>query len=189
MSFELGIPYDPATPVIPKGSTLKATVEYLVPPAFKNKYYGSNYLTALDEASFQSTDMAEVLATDNAYTVSTTVGTLLRTYPIQIQAEPYGTAAQFEMNGGLGYTPPVTFTDLARPDGWMLEHLQDGVWTRVDQSVEGNEVTIGKPITTRTRIATNSRLTYTIETFTSIAYAANRRSLHVINRKIRLMTS
>ena len=82
--------------------------------------------------------MAELLATENAVTVTSTVGTVLRAHPIHIHAEPHGTAAQFTIDGGLGYTP-VTSTHLARAVGWHLETKQEGVWVSVDQSVEGND--------------------------------------------------
>ena len=33
----------------------------------------------------------------------------------------------------------MTIHGLARPDGWRLERLDDGVWGRLSQSVEGND--------------------------------------------------
>ncbi|MFT7623683.1 MAG: dienelactone hydrolase, partial [Myxococcota bacterium] len=139
MAFELGVPWDAQNPIIPAGSVIKATVEYLIPPADKSTYYGaSDYLTELEAWQYQSTDMALTLAADNQLEVVPFVGTLVRTYPIEIHASPGATAARFMLSGGLGYTP-LTIKGLARPDGWRLEQQLDGVWQPVDQSVEGND--------------------------------------------------
>ena len=139
MSFELGLPFDPDNTLIPAGSTLKATIEYLVPPSDKGTYYGeSDWLTAHPADSFQSTDMALRLASGNQLEVTPTTGTLIRTYPVELYAAPGGTAVEFTLSGGLGYTP-VTITGLARPEGWRLEENVDGAWAEIDQAVEGND--------------------------------------------------
>lgn len=139
MAFELGVPYDSSSTIIPAGSTLTATVEYVVPPAVKSAYYGaSDYLTALDEDSFNSTDMMVLLAADNQLDLSASVGSITRTHPIEIDTVSDTIAAEFTMSGGLGYTP-VTFHGLVRPDGWRLETLVDGNWEEVDQAIEGND--------------------------------------------------
>ena len=139
MGFELGIPYDADSPVIPAGSQITATVEYLVPPSDKSAYYGeSDYLVAMSADDYQSTDMMLSLAAENHLTVEASTGSLLRTHPIELQAARGELAAQFTLEGGLGYTP-VTFHGLARPDGWRLERLVDGTWEQVDQAVEGND--------------------------------------------------
>ena len=139
VAFELGLPYDPANPVIPAGSVVRATVEYLVIPSDKSSYYGqSDYLTAIDAVSFGTTDMILELADGNRLAVSPSVGTLLRTHPVELQAAPGDLAVQFTLEGGLGYTP-VTIRGLPHHDGWRLEQQVDGDWVRVDQSVEGND--------------------------------------------------
>ena len=139
MAFELGVPYDPQNMVIPAGSEINATVEYLIPPADKSVYYGeSDYLLAMPEFSFQSTDMMMKLAADNQLEVRAFVGELIRDNPVEIMAAPGATAARFILSGGLGYTP-ITIKGLARHDGWRLERLESELWVRVDQSVEGND--------------------------------------------------
>ena len=106
VSFELGVPFDENNKIIPAGSEIRATVEYLVPPAFKSSYYGlSDYLTAMPEHLFQSTEMAVTLARDNHIEVTPYVGTLVRTHPIELEAASGATAVRFVMSGGLGYTP------------------------------------------------------------------------------------
>jgi hypothetical protein len=139
MAFELGIPYDSSSPVVPAGSVVTATVEYLVPPALKSAYYGeSDYLTDMPSEDYQSTEMMIELADGNQLDVTPTVGTVVRTHPVELNASAGTTAVQFTLVGGLGYTP-ITVHGLARPDGWRLERQVDGTWERVDQSVEGND--------------------------------------------------
>jgi len=139
MSFELGVPYDAADTTIPAGSTLRATVEYLVPPADKALYYGdSDYLLALPAESYRSTDMMRTLAADNMLEVVADTGTVLRSHPVELQADDGGTAVAFTLTGGLGYTP-VTIHGLARPDGWQLERFLDGAWQGLGQEVEGTD--------------------------------------------------
>jgi hypothetical protein len=140
MAFELGVPYDASDPVIPEGSTVSATVEYLVPPAEKDVYYGeSDYLTDLDDECFENTDMFMLLADENQLEVTATVGELARTYPVELDASAGETAVQFTLTGGLGYVP-ITIHGLARPDGWVFEQEQsDGSWEEIDQEVEGND--------------------------------------------------
>lgn len=139
MAFELGIPYDPSSRIVPAGSVVTATVEYLVPPADKSAYYGeSDYLTAMSPQAYQSTDMILTLAEENQLEVSASVGSVTRSQPVELQAASGATAVQFTLSGGLGYTP-LTIHGLARPDGWRLEQEVDGTWERVSQEVEGND--------------------------------------------------
>jgi hypothetical protein len=139
MAFELGLPYDGSSAVIPAGSVVTATLEYLVPPAVKEAYYGeSDYLTGMSEGDFQSTAMMQTLANDNQLDLAASVGSVTRTYPIELEASAGITAVQFTLTGGLGYTP-VTIHGLARPDGWVLEQEVNGVWEELSQAVEGND--------------------------------------------------
>jgi hypothetical protein len=139
MGFELGVPYDASAPIIPAGSVITATVEYLVPPADKSAYFGeSDYLVAMTSDQFQSTEMMLKLANDNQLDVVATVGEVVRIHPVEVDCVSDVVAAQFSLDGGLGYTP-VTFHGLIRPDGWRLEKFAAGTWTRVSQEVEGND--------------------------------------------------
>jgi len=139
MAFQLGIPYDNNNKVVPAGSVLKATVEYLIPPAVKSTYYGpSDYLNALAEESFQSTDMMVLLANSNHLQVTPSLGTLIRTYPLTLEAEEGTTAVQFTLSGGLGYTPLV-ITGLPRADGWFIERKAGESWEPLGQEVHGND--------------------------------------------------
>ena len=77
------------------------------------------------------------LAANNQPEVSTSVGTLISATPIH-ETEPAKHAAEFTLSAGLGYIP-LRFSGLHRHDGWRLEAHQQGNWTRVDQSVNGND--------------------------------------------------
>ncbi len=139
IGFELGIPYDPANRTIPAGSRLTAVIEYVVPPADKSAYYGqSDYLLEMPAEHYQSTAMLQHLATENQVIVETTIGSVEAHQPVVLDATSGATAVQFRLSGGLGYVP-VTIRGLARPDGWRLEQLQGETWSRVDQSIEGND--------------------------------------------------
>ena len=139
LSFELGLPYDAEDRVVPAGSSVRATVEYVVPPSDKAAWYGeADWLSELSEESFQSTEMLRTVASEGALEVSVSTGELLRTYPVELMAEPGQTAVEFGLEGGLGYVP-VTVRGLARPEGWRLEQELEGSWAAVDQSVEGSD--------------------------------------------------
>ncbi len=139
MAFELGLPYEPSNRIIPAGSQVRATVEYLVPPADKLAYYGpSDYLNALSATKYRSTDMMMELANGNALTVDVRVGSLSRNQPVELVAASGSTAAEFDLTGGRGYVP-ITIHGLASYEGWTLELIQDGQWTSLNQEVEGND--------------------------------------------------
>ena len=139
MAFEVGLPYDSSNTVVPAGSVLKATVEYLVPPAQKSAYYGpSDHLAALPASSFEDTQMMLHLASGNDLEVETMTGSLVRTHPPEFEASQEDIALHFSLTGGLGYTP-LTIRGLARPDGWRLERKNGETWETVDQSVHGND--------------------------------------------------
>lgn len=136
--LELGLPYDPDA-VIPAGSTVRATVEYLVPPADKEVYYGdSDWLEALPAPSWRTPAMGQRLAAGGALAVTATTGELRRAHPVEIDAAPGPVAAQFTVRGGLGFVP-VTFHGLPRHDGWRLQRASGPIWVPVDQSVHGND--------------------------------------------------
>jgi hypothetical protein len=58
--------------------------------------------------------------------------------PVEIDAVPGTIAAEITLSGGRGLVP-ITFRGLNRYDGWQLQAEDGGVWTRVDQSVIGND--------------------------------------------------
>jgi hypothetical protein len=152
MAFELGLPNEAGSPwcgapcqgrtrFIPAGSTVHATIEYLVPPAVQAKYYGSStYLRSLLPTAFRSTGMMLEQASGGDIDVVATVGTVRRLHPPEIEAGAGPTAAAFILTGGRGLVP-VTIRGLNRHDGWRLEKraIDEAVWSVVDQSVLGND--------------------------------------------------
>ena len=92
----------------------------------------------MDSENYQSTTMMQTLAEENHLQIEASVGTVVRTHPIELDASTQETAVEFTLTGGLGYTP-ITIRGLARPDGWRLEQFVEGTWERVDQSVEGSD--------------------------------------------------
>ncbi len=150
MAFQLGVPHQTDAAwcgalckgkqrFIPKGSTLKATVEYLVLPADKSRYYGaSDHLKATPAAEFASYQLMRRVAAGNHLTVTTTAGKLLQAQPVEIQAAPAEVAADVTVNGGLSYTP-LTFRGLKRHDGWQLQQLVAGKWKQPNLAVRGKD--------------------------------------------------
>ena len=146
VGFELGVPYDPADPVLPAGTTLSATIEYLVLPADATRYYGpSADLLAVPAADFGTPELMRTLADGNRTDVQMTLGTLLGTHPIEVAVSATGVSipggevrAQLDLTGGFGHVPLV-FEGLERHDGWRLEREVAGTWTDLGQEVEGND--------------------------------------------------
>ena len=140
VGFELGIPYDAASPTVPAGSVLRATIEYLVMPDDKALYYGpSADLLAIPAATFGTAEMMRVLAAGNRQEVQTSVGTLNRTHPIDITcASGSALAARFTLDQGFGHVATV-FRGLDRHDGWQLQRQEAGGWVSLGQEVEGND--------------------------------------------------
>jgi hypothetical protein len=150
LGLELGLPYENSSPwcgapclgrtnFIPAGSRVRATVEYLVLPADKSRYYGeSDHLAAMPAESYRTPEMARAMAAGGALTVEAQQGIVTRIHPVELTAASGGTAAEFTLTGGLGHVP-VTVTGLVRHDRWRLERLDGAAWTPVDQSVEGND--------------------------------------------------
>jgi hypothetical protein len=137
-SFELGLPYDANDTVIPAGSTVEATVEYLVVPNDLALYYGDS-IHLLARSGFGTSDMMRQLADENQQTVTVGTGTLLYTHPIRIASTSGTIASQFSFEGGIGYSP-ITITGLPRHDGWVLEQeTAPDVWSAIDQSVHEND--------------------------------------------------
>lgn len=150
MAFELGLPYEDGadwcgapclgqTAFIPAGSTVHATIEYVVPPSVQSSYYGASpYLTALPASVFGTPDLMVELASGNQLAVAASIGAVRRAQPVEIEAAAGAVAADVVLSGGRGYVP-LRFVGLPRYDGWQLQQEGGGVWTDVDQSVGGND--------------------------------------------------
>ena len=68
------------------------------------------------------------------------IGTIKSSYPIAIVADnsQQEVVAQFDINGGLGYSP-VTIEGLPSYKGYKLQVKQGAGWKDIDQSVKGND--------------------------------------------------
>jgi len=152
IGFELGLPHQSGslwcgepcegkTRFVPANSRVRITLEYLVPPADKGRYYGeSGYLLSLPAEDFNSPAMLQMLAGENALSVEVRQGRLRREQPVEIDTVLGAVAADISISGGLGHTP-IVFHQLERHDGWTLERLDGESWETVDQSVHGNDFT------------------------------------------------
>ena len=88
--------------------------------------------------NFSDTTLMQRIAKDNHQVVTASVGKVVGMYPIEIMSAEASIAAQFKLQGGLGYVP-VRFKGLKRHDGWQLEKLTSGSWKKVNQSVHGSD--------------------------------------------------
>jgi hypothetical protein len=88
--------------------------------------------------SFNTPDIIKKAAQDNHLTLSMIKGNLQQTYPPLITGIDGHTAAEFELQGGLGFLP-VTIQGLYRHDKWKLQYYESNTWSDLDQSVHGND--------------------------------------------------
>ncbi len=136
-SCELTIPSSVGTK-IPAGSTIELVVEYDILPGNAQTYYGqSDYL--LQTKNLMGTfDAGYQQAFGGAVSVQTTIGKVISSYPVRIQAEEGKVAAQFTLTGGLGYVP-VAIDGLDGYGGYTLQVKNGANWQNIDQSVSGND--------------------------------------------------
>ncbi|MEX1047961.1 MAG: LamG domain-containing protein [Akkermansiaceae bacterium] len=116
------------------GDFVEATVEHIGMPQFANSYYGPN--EALKAALMKDENTWRMIfreAAGNQHNVEVTKGTFEKSHPdVRIRAD--GNQAAFTLASGLGYVP-VTFTDLTKNSGYILE--VDG--KPLDQTVHGGD--------------------------------------------------
>ena len=146
VGFELGVPFEAADPTLPAGASLRATIEYLVVPADKDRYYGpSADMAAIPAADYGTPELMRALADGNRTDLQVSVGTLLRTHPAEIAVTTNPVAApgltvlaELDLSGGFGHVP-LTFVGLDGHEGWRLERQLGGSWVSIGQEVEGND--------------------------------------------------
>jgi hypothetical protein len=119
---------------------IRLDIEWITPPRIADDYYGPNetfrqHLTA-NPRSWKTVHRE---AKGNDLQVKVTGGTVLRNYPLMIQAaSPAEPKVAFEITGGVGYVP-VRFEGLSSPDGLALYQVIDGAEVMLDQSAYGND--------------------------------------------------
>ena len=123
---------------IKKGSVVEMVVEYDVLPNNTNTYYGASDYLLLSSSVMGSADAMYQQVVGGNISVTASKGTVLSQYPVAIKTVGGSIAAQFEMTGGLGYTP-ISFTGLQSFSGYQLQVKNNGAWEDVNQAVKGND--------------------------------------------------
>ena len=116
------------------GDFVEATIEHIVVPQFAADYYGPNAALRAALKKDQNTwKMIQRQADGDHLKLDVRKGTLAKLYPgVQIMTD--NDEAEFDLQGGLGYTP-VTFMNLSKHSGYTL--TVDG--EPLDQSVHGGD--------------------------------------------------
>lgn len=122
------------------GDYVEAQIEVMILPQKADDYYGPN--EALRKAMAAHPEPWALTlreASGSNVTVAATVGKVEGVWPIRIRAEN-GAYAEFNVTGGIGYTP-VTIVGAQRHRDFILqEKMKDGTLVRIDQSSDvGND--------------------------------------------------
>lgn len=125
---------------IKAGSVVSGVVEFINLPANKADYYGpSEVLKNYPDADFSTWKLSHFYATQTKTSVTASIGKVLQTAPIEIQADiKNNTACDFTVTGGVGYVP-ITIKGLPIYAGWQLQIKKGDSWENVDQSIHGND--------------------------------------------------
>lgn len=124
---------------IEAGSVVEGVVEYINLPVEKSDYYGpSPVMNGIPAEDFNTYKIAYTYAKGGKYTVSASVGTVIKNTPIYVEGVKEDTVAQIAIKGGIGYVP-ITFTNVPTYSGYRLEKKVGDAWEMVDQSVNGND--------------------------------------------------
>jgi hypothetical protein len=120
------------------GDYVEGFVELVVLPQFADDYYGPNE-NLRQSLKKQANTWQPVLrqAVGNNLRIAVDGGRLVQRYP-PVVALVNARSVEVRITGGLGYVP-LSFAGLDNWRGWELCRQQNGVWTRVDQSVFGND--------------------------------------------------
>jgi hypothetical protein len=119
------------------GDTIEMDLEWITLHREADDYYGPNeaYRTHLTEhPSSWKTTYREAIGND--LKVQVQGGSLLKAYPIKIQAQADPITVQIE--GGVGYVP-IRFEGLPSATGYQLYQVINGQAQALDQSVHGND--------------------------------------------------
>jgi hypothetical protein len=121
------------------GDSVELELELDVVPVEADDYYGPNEEfrkhLAENPASWKTFYRAAV---GNDLQVAVQGGTLLRKFPIIIQADPDAPAVHLQIQGGAGAVP-VRFQGLASPTGYQLGRQLEAESLPLDQAATGND--------------------------------------------------
>ena len=137
MSCEITVP-TAVGKTIKKGSTIEMIVEYDIVPNNLDTYYGESDYLLLSSGVMGTADSIYQQVIGGHVNVNASVGSVVSNYPVAIKATSGKTAAQFTINGGLGYVP-VSIKGLPSSSGYKLQVKSGANWVDVNQSVHGND--------------------------------------------------
>lgn len=126
--------------MIKAGSVVSGVVEFINLPAEKADYYGpSTVLKNYPESDFNTWKLSHLYATQSKTTVTASIGKVLKTAPVEVEAiEKGSTICDFTITGGIGYVP-ITIKGVPTYSGWQLQINKNGKWENIDQSIHGND--------------------------------------------------
>lgn len=119
------------------GDWVEIDVEWITVPRVADDYYGPNetFRAHLAENP-KSWRTVHREAVGNDLDIAVVGGKVMRRYPIVIETS--SDAVTVEIKGGVGFVP-IRFDRLATADGYALYEVINGVETKLDQSVHGND--------------------------------------------------
>jgi hypothetical protein len=127
----------PGVKSLKTGDYLEAEIVRFYVPKHASNYCGPNASFRAALAKYENkSEIGAREAIGNNLSVNAQRGTLERLFPIEIKASD--NQAAFTVTRGIGCVP-VTFTGLSDYRAPLLEEQLDGVWTPVNQEVNGND--------------------------------------------------
>ena len=119
------------------GDWVEMDLEWITVPRVADDYYGPNetFRAHLAENP-KSWRTVHREAVGNDLDIAVVGGKVMRRYPIVIETS--SDAVTVEIKGGVGFVP-IRFDRLATADGYALYEVINGVETKLDQSVHGND--------------------------------------------------
>jgi len=119
------------------GDSVELDVDWIVVPRIADDYYGPNEsLRAHLEEHPRSWKTIYREAVGNDLVVNVTGGTVTKRYPIIIETDK--TVVEVKIEGGVGYVP-IRFDGLPSDTHFSLYEIRDGIESKLDQSVHGND--------------------------------------------------
>ena len=119
------------------GDWVEMDLEWITLPRVADDYYGPNEAFRAHLAEFPASwHTVHREAIGNDLDIKVEGGNVVRRYPIVIEVSSADVTV--EIKGGVGYVP-IRFDGLDAADGYELHEVVNGVETKLDQSVHGND--------------------------------------------------